>query len=206
MASFLAGLSAEQKADTAEVQNQATEAFPSMKNLADALVGRSGWLQNPETVDCKRIEKHLDEEANLDYEDDDEGDDGDEGDGYSTDDSDGEFDLDLDSESEFSDSDSDPGVCQDAAVQWLDALHPVIQYAVSKALWSMKFIFKGMILRDLPGLGKTLSGLLILAMKSDIGRGTCVVVAPLSCCRQWMSEIQKHLLERRFLPGPPACW
>ncbi|KAF5964334.1 hypothetical protein FBULB1_12853 [Fusarium bulbicola] len=97
-----------------------------MKDLADALVGGSGWLQNPETVDCKRVEKHLDEEANLDYEDDDEGDDGAEGDGYSTDDSDSEFDLDLDSESELSDSDPDPGVCQDAAVQWLDALHPVI--------------------------------------------------------------------------------
>ncbi|CVL02748.1 uncharacterized protein FPRN_00268 [Fusarium proliferatum] len=88
MATSFAGLSSEQKADTAEMENQATEAFPSMKDLADAL--------------------------NLDYEDEDEGDDGD---GDSTDDSDGEFDLDLDSESDFSDSDSDPGVCQNAVVQ-----------------------------------------------------------------------------------------
>ncbi|KAF5530264.1 global transactivator [Fusarium mexicanum] len=132
MSSFFASLSAAQKAETAEVHNQATEAFPSMKDLTDALVGGSGWLQNPETVNRKRVEKHLEEEANLDYEDDDEdddGDEGDEGDSCSTNDSDSEFDLDLDSESEFPDSDYDPGVCQSAAVQWLDALHPVIWMA-----------------------------------------------------------------------------
>ncbi|KAF5629767.1 hypothetical protein F25303_10118 [Fusarium sp. NRRL 25303] len=67
-----------------------------------------------QAADRKRIEKHLDEEANLDYEDEDEGDDSD---GDSTDDSDGEFDLDLDSESDFSESDSDPSVCQNAVVQ-----------------------------------------------------------------------------------------
>ncbi|VTT74986.1 unnamed protein product [Fusarium fujikuroi] len=105
MATSFAGLSSEQKADTAEMENQATEAFPSMKDLADVLVGGSGWLENADAADRKRVEKHLDEEANLDYEDEDEGDDGD---GDSADDSDGEFDLDLDSESDFSGSDSDP--------------------------------------------------------------------------------------------------
>ncbi|KAG4279294.1 hypothetical protein FPRO04_05835 [Fusarium proliferatum] len=104
MATSFAGLSSEQKADTAEMENQATEAFPSMKDLADALVGGSGRLENPDAADRKRVEKHLDEEENLDYEDEDEGDDG-------------EFDLDLDSESDFSGSDSDPGVCQNAVVQ-----------------------------------------------------------------------------------------
>ncbi|KAF5706074.1 hypothetical protein FMUND_11791 [Fusarium mundagurra] len=73
MASFFARLSAEQKADTAEMENQATEAFPSMKDLADALTGGSGWLENPETADRKCIEKHLDEEANHDCEDDSDG-------------------------------------------------------------------------------------------------------------------------------------
>ncbi|KLO86609.1 uncharacterized protein LW93_11387 [Fusarium fujikuroi] len=114
MATSFAGLSSEQKADTAEMENQATEAFQSMEDLADALVGGRGWLENADAADRKRVEKHLDEEANLDYEDEDEGDDGD---GDSTDDSDGEFDLDLDSESDFSGSDSDPGVCQNAVVQ-----------------------------------------------------------------------------------------
>lgn len=84
MATSFAGLGSEQKADTVEMDNQAIEAFPSMKDLADALVGGSGWLENPDTADRKPVEKHLDEEANLDYEDEDEGDDG-------------KFDLDLDS-------------------------------------------------------------------------------------------------------------
>ncbi|KAF5619105.1 global transactivator [Fusarium sp. NRRL 52700] len=174
------------------MRHQATDTFPSMKDLIHPLVGGSGWLQSPESVDRKRVQKHLDQEADLDYEDDEDDDDGDEGDGYSTDESDDEFDLDLDSESEFSDSDSDPGACQDAPFSGLmhcilsliPGLRPEIalklhqQYAVSKALWSMKFIFKGMILGDLPGLGKVLLALFILAMKSDAGRGTCVVVAP----------------------------
>ncbi|KAF5719834.1 hypothetical protein FGLOB1_1032 [Fusarium globosum] len=69
------------------MENQATEAFSSMKDLTDALVGGSGWLENPDAADRKRVEKHLDEEANLD------------------------------SESDFSGNDSDPGVCQNAVVQ-----------------------------------------------------------------------------------------
>lgn len=56
MATSFAGLSSEQKADTAEMENQATEAFPSMKDLADALVGGSGWLENPDAADRKRVE------------------------------------------------------------------------------------------------------------------------------------------------------
>lgn len=114
MATSFAGLGSKQKADTAEMDNQAIEAFPPMKDLTDALVGGSGWLENPDTADRKPVRKHIDEEANLDYEDEDEGDDGD---GDSTDDSDGEFDLDLNSENDFSESDSDPGVCQNAVVQ-----------------------------------------------------------------------------------------
>ncbi|CVL02826.1 uncharacterized protein FMAN_00275 [Fusarium mangiferae] len=120
MATSFAGLSAKQKAHTAEMENQATKAFPSMKDLADALVGGSGWLENPDAADRKRVEKHLERKrtsitkmrmkgttamatrqktptANLIW--------------TST------------PKSDFSESDSDPGVCQNAVVRWLGALH-----------------------------------------------------------------------------------
>ncbi|KAF4502692.1 global transactivator [Fusarium agapanthi] len=64
--------------------------------------------------------------------------------------------------------------------------------AVASALYANNSGFKGMILADPPGFGKTLSVLSTIAMstaKSGSINGPCVIVAPYSCCRQWMTEI-----------------
>jgi SNF2 family DNA or RNA helicase len=52
--------------------------------------------------------------------------------------------------------------------------------------------FKGMILADLPGLGKTLSLLMTFVVGRKPGDGPSLVVVPASCCRQWMEEIRLH--------------
>ncbi|KAI7766783.1 hypothetical protein LZL87_005083 [Fusarium oxysporum] len=49
--------------------------------------------------------------------------------------------------------------------------------------------FKGMILRDPPGLGKTLVALAVAALSWKLGDVPSLIVAPLSCCREWMAEI-----------------
>nr|RBQ98575.1 hypothetical protein FVER53263_20036 [Fusarium verticillioides] len=64
--------------------------------------------------------------------------------------------------------------------------------AVASALYAKNSRFKGMILADPPGFGKTLSALSTIAVstaKSGSINGPCVIVAPYSCCRQWMVEI-----------------
>ena len=51
-------------------------------------------------------------------------------------------------------------------------------------------IFKGLIVADPPGLGKTLSALLAIAAIPKKSRsGPCLVVAPQSCCDQWINQI-----------------
>ncbi|KAH7179551.1 P-loop containing nucleoside triphosphate hydrolase protein [Fusarium flagelliforme] len=65
------------------------------------------------------------------------------------------------------------------------------KHAVGKAEWAMKSEFKGMILGDPPGLGKTLSALSMIARASHIRGGPSIIVAPSSCCQQWMGEIKK---------------
>ncbi|KAG9503677.1 hypothetical protein J7337_003628 [Fusarium musae] len=64
--------------------------------------------------------------------------------------------------------------------------------AVASALYTKNSRFKGMILADPHGFGKTLSALSTIAVstaKSGSINGPCVIVAPYSCCRQWMVEI-----------------
>ena len=64
----------------------------------------------------------------------------------------------------------------------------------------MESQFKGMILGDPPGLGKTLSALSMIARASHHGRGPSVIVAPLSCCQQWMQEINKFFNDVGYKP------
>ncbi|KAK1772718.1 hypothetical protein QBC33DRAFT_565180 [Phialemonium atrogriseum] len=66
---------------------------------------------------------------------------------------------------------------------------PHQQRAAAVAVQAGETEFKGFILADPPGLGKTLPALMAIAAKFREGGGPSVVVAPLSCCRQWMSEM-----------------
>lgn len=52
--------------------------------------------------------------------------------------------------------------------------------------------FKGLILADPPGFGKTLIALMAIATTPREGLGPSVVVAPTSCRRQWGVEAQKY--------------
>ena len=52
-----------------------------------------------------------------------------------------------------------------------------------------------MIYADLPGLGKTLALLMTFVIGRKPGDGPSVVVAPASCCRQWMEEIRSQFEE-----------
>ncbi|RKK98132.1 hypothetical protein BFJ68_g9281 [Fusarium oxysporum] len=64
--------------------------------------------------------------------------------------------------------------------------------AVAAALYAKNSRFKGMILADPHGFGKTLCALSTIALstaKSGSIKGPCLIVAPISCCRQWMAEI-----------------
>ncbi|KAF4473487.1 global transactivator [Fusarium agapanthi] len=66
--------------------------------------------------------------------------------------------------------------------------------AVAAALKQKDSRFQGMILADPPGFGKTLSALATISVsvaKSGSTKGPCVIVTPLSCCRQWMAEIDR---------------
>lgn len=65
--------------------------------------------------------------------------------------------------------------------------------------------FKGLILADPSGLGKTLSALMPIASAVSQGSGPAVVVAPASCCLQWMHEIDELFDKVRSLPlNPPS--
>ncbi|KIH93418.1 hypothetical protein SPBR_04120 [Sporothrix brasiliensis 5110] len=66
----------------------------------------------------------------------------------------------------------------------------VATHAMSEA---RKTLFKGLILADPPGLGKTLPTLMAIAMSERVGRGPCVIIAPNSCCLQWINEAKKFL-------------
>ncbi|KAF5530049.1 global transactivator [Fusarium mexicanum] len=66
--------------------------------------------------------------------------------------------------------------------------------AVAVALKQKDSRFQGMILTDPPGFGKTLSALATISVsvaKNGSTKGPCVIIASLSCCRQWMAEIDR---------------
>ncbi|ERT00990.1 hypothetical protein HMPREF1624_02226 [Sporothrix schenckii ATCC 58251] len=65
--------------------------------------------------------------------------------------------------------------------------------AAAAMLSARKSKFKGLILADPPGLGKTLSSLMAIAASDRTGRGPCVVVVPTSCCSQWVAEARRFL-------------
>ncbi|KAL2016391.1 hypothetical protein VTK56DRAFT_3813 [Thermocarpiscus australiensis] len=50
--------------------------------------------------------------------------------------------------------------------------------------------FKGLVIADPPGSGKTLSALMAIAATPGAGRGPSVIVTPSSRCRQWMTELE----------------
>lgn len=60
--------------------------------------------------------------------------------------------------------------------------------------------FEGLILADPPGAGKTLAVLMAIAMTPREGYGPSVIVAPASCCQQWMDEIDKFFDEVSKFP------
>ncbi|KAH6950646.1 P-loop containing nucleoside triphosphate hydrolase protein [Fusarium avenaceum] len=75
-------------------------------------------------------------------------------------------------------------------------LHPKIpgkrlrdhqELAAGAALLASKSRFKGMILADPPGLGKTLTALAVASLRG----GTSIVVAPTSCANQWKQEVHR---------------
>ncbi|KAL9569841.1 hypothetical protein ACKAV7_005904 [Fusarium commune] len=70
------------------------------------------------------------------------------------------------------------------------------RHTVGAAMQSPAGPFKGMILRDPPGLGKTLVALAVAALSWKLGDVPSLIVAPLSCCREWMAEIDA------FFDGP----
>ncbi|KAM0327376.1 hypothetical protein ACHAPQ_007392 [Fusarium lateritium] len=74
-----------------------------------------------------------------------------------------------------------PGLQPDKKLQVHQAL------AVGAALLASKSRFKGMILADSPGLGKTLTALSVIALRG----GTAIVVAPPSCVTQWKQEVHR---------------
>ncbi|KIL85712.1 hypothetical protein FAVG1_11207 [Fusarium avenaceum] len=59
--------------------------------------------------------------------------------------------------------------------------------AVGAALLASKSRFKGMILADSPGLGKTLTALAVASLRG----GTSIVVAPTSYVNQWKQEVHR---------------
>jgi SNF2 family DNA or RNA helicase len=54
--------------------------------------------------------------------------------------------------------------------------------------------YKGLILADPPGLGKTLAALLAVMADHDEGDGPAVIVVPSSCAQQWVKEIHKNFI------------
>ncbi|KKY29424.1 putative dna repair and recombination protein rad54 [Diaporthe ampelina] len=54
---------------------------------------------------------------------------------------------------------------------------------------------QGIIIGDLPGLGKTLQVLMAVASTREPGDGPCVVVCPTSCVSQWKQEAAKFFYE-----------
>lgn len=56
--------------------------------------------------------------------------------------------------------------------------------------------FKGLILADPPGMGKTLSMMLAIRLQRQLGRGPSVIIAPSSCVHQWKMEVETY-----FEPG-----
>lgn len=55
--------------------------------------------------------------------------------------------------------------------------------------------FKGMILGDTPGLGKTLALLLMIEESRQPHDGPVLLVVPPSCARQWVEELRTNLKE-----------
>ncbi|KAF5603649.1 global transactivator [Fusarium pseudocircinatum] len=77
--------------------------------------------------------------------------------------------------------------------------------AVAAALRQKDSRFRGMILADPPGFGKTLSALATISVsmaKSGSTKSPCVIVAPLSCCNQWMAEIERFFGQDQM---PAVC-
>jgi SNF2 family DNA or RNA helicase len=74
-------------------------------------------------------------------------------------------------------------------------LFPHQAKAVAHALHSEKTQFKGFILGDHPGLGKTLVMVMTFLLGRQPGDGPAVVVVPGSCQRQWI-----ELMKSQFKP------
>ncbi|XEU99122.1 hypothetical protein FSHL1_004409 [Fusarium sambucinum] len=159
-----------------------------------------------------RPEGHGDSDEDIDDEDSDDEDSDDE----DSDDEDSDDEDSDDEDSILSDEELEPFFNDQEFVEYLERLHtqilsrwrtPIISdipnlrpnihlqahqiHAVSKAGWAIDSRFKGMILADPPGLGKTLSALAMISRFNSIGDGPSVIIAPLSCCQQWMEEINK---------------
>ncbi|KAI6368048.1 hypothetical protein MCOR25_004731 [Pyricularia grisea] len=123
--------------------------------------------------------------------------------------------TDEDSDSEDSGDDEILGKYDEKVVEFLNTLPPVIErkhnstpiekvsalqegiepfqhqkVAAAFALDTLSDdnLFKGCLIADPPGLGKTLSSLMAASESRRPGDGPCVVVAPRSCCDQWMRE------------------
>ncbi|KAI7267982.1 Undecaprenyl diphosphate synthase [Hortaea werneckii] len=59
-------------------------------------------------------------------------------------------------------------------------------------LHAEKTDFRGLILADSTGMGKTLQLLRLISIGRQAGDGPSVVVAPSSCCRQWVEEVKDN--------------
>ncbi|KAI7923635.1 global transactivator [Pyricularia oryzae] len=84
--------------------------------------------------------------------------------------------------------------------------HQKVAAAFAVDTLSSDSIFQGGLIADPPGLGKTLSALMAVSETRSPGAGPCVVVAPRSCCDQWMREGKRFFgdhLKMIMLTGEP---
>lgn len=67
--------------------------------------------------------------------------------------------------------------------------------AAAVACNSLDSDLKGVIIADHPGLGKTLAALAAIAVtrrtRGTDAYGPCVIVSPVSCCGQWVTETRR---------------
>jgi len=66
--------------------------------------------------------------------------------------------------------------------------------AVLKIEHNAQSVFKGILIADPPGLGKTLMSMIAVVRAIATARRFSVVVVPSSCVEQWESEFQKFFV------------